>query len=206
MLRLADEITGSILIDGVDHASIPVATVRSAMALIPQDALMFSGSIRQNLDPLSRHSDSELLHALDQVELGSVVSKAGGLAGVVAEEGKDWSQGQRQLLCIARALLRRCNVVMLDEATASCDIETDEMVQRLIRKVFAECTVITVAHRIRTIMDSDYIMVLNAGRVVEYDRPEVLENRPGSAYRALVEETARQDGEAEDGGNADVGP
>ena len=148
---------------------------------------MFAGSVRLNLDPLNAHSDGAIWEALASVELTDVVKAAGGLIGTVAEEGGNWSQGQRQLLCIARALLRRAQVVMLDEATASCDMETDDMVQRLIRRVFAPCTVITVAHRIATIADSDKIMVLDKGVVAEFDSPKVLETRPGSIYSSLLE-------------------
>eukprot|EP01052_Picozoa_sp_SAG31_P022292 SAG31_NODE_1766_length_7315_cov_2.439302_6_plen_492_part_00 len=131
MLRLADRIDGVIKIDGVDTSTIGLQTLRRGIALIPQDATMFQGSVRVNLDPLHAHTDDELWRALRSVELVNVVVNAGGLYGnVVSEEGGNWSQGQRQLLCIARALLRRANIVMMDEATASCDLSTDAMVQR----------------------------------------------------------------------------
>lgn len=187
MLRLADCIDGVITIDGVDTAQVSRERLRACIALIPQDATMFAGSVRLNLDPLGAHSDSAIWDALSSVELTDVVTAVGGLTGTVAEEGGNWSQGQRQLLCIARAMLRRSQVVMLDEATASCDMETDDMVQRLIRKVFAPCTVITVAHRIATIADSDKIMVLDKGEVAEFDSPAALEARPGSIYGSLLE-------------------
>ena len=187
MLRLADCIDGAISIDGIDAGRVSLRKLRSGLALIPQDATMFQGSVRLNLDPLDEHGDEELWQALASVELDGAVKAAGGLSGAVAEEGANFSQGQRQLLCIARALLRKAQVVMMDEATASCDMETDDMVQRLVRSVFASCTVITVAHRIATIADSDKILVLRDGQVVEFDSPQALEARPGSVYRSLLD-------------------
>jgi len=191
LLRLADEIFGSIKIDGVDHASIRISALRSALALIPQEATMFAGDIRLNLDPLQTNTDAELWHCLRQVELEEAVKDAGGLTATVAEDGNNWSQGQRQLLCIARALLKRSRVVMLDEATASCDVTTDAMVQKGIRDVFTGCTVLTIAHRLHTIADSDKIMVLDQGAVVEFDSPQNLLSREGSIYRSLVEESEK---------------
>ena len=187
MLRLADCISGAISIDGIDAGRVSLRELRSGLALIPQDATMFQGSVRLNLDPLDEHGDEELWQALASVELDGAIKAAGGLSGAVAEEGANFSQGQRQLLCIARALLRKAQVVMMDEATASCDMETDDMVQRLVRSVFASCTVITVAHRIATIADSDKILVLRDGQVVEFDSPQALEARPGSVYRSLLD-------------------
>jgi ATP-binding cassette subfamily C (CFTR/MRP) protein 1 len=191
LLRLADEIFGSIRIDGIDHASIRMSALRSRLALIPQEATMFAGDIRLNLDPLQTSTDAELWSVLRQVELEEVVKDAGGLTATVAEDGNNWSQGQRQLLCIARALLKRSRVVMLDEATASCDVTTDAMVQKVIRHVFKGCTVLTIAHRLHTIADSDKIMVLSQGEVAEFDSPAILLNTPGSVYRSLVEESEK---------------
>ena len=198
MLRLADEIGGQILIDGVSHASMSHATLRSKLAIIPQEATMFAGPLRLNLDPLDQFSDTELHRVIGEVELADTVRQAGGLAATVAEDGANWSAGQRQLICIARALLRQSKIVMLDEATASCDVNTDAMVQRVIRRVFADCTVLTIAHRIHTIADSTRIMVLSAGRVVEYDTPENLMDEEDSVYRSLVEESEKAR-EQEDG-------
>jgi ATP-binding cassette subfamily C (CFTR/MRP) protein 1 len=189
LLRLADEIFGSIKIDGVDHASIKTFALRSKLALIPQEATMFAGDIRLNLDPLQTSTDAELWSVLRQVELEEVVKDAGGLTATVAEDGNNWSQGQRQLLCIARALLKRSRIVMLDEATASCDVTTDAMVQKVIRQVFTDCTVLTIAHRMNTIADSDMIMVLDQGEVAEFDSPQALLKTPGSMYHALVQES-----------------
>ena len=131
---------------------------------------MFAGDILLNLDPLQTSTDAELWSVLRQVELEEAVKDAGGLTATVAEDGNNWSQGQRQLLCIARALIKRSRVVMLDEATASCDVTTDAMVQKVIRDVFTGCTVLTIAHRLHTIADSYKIMVLDQGEVAEFVR------------------------------------
>lgn len=188
LLRLADELDGAIFIDDVDHQAIPLALLRSRLALIPQEATMFAGDVRFNLDPLGLSTDDALWSALDSVELGGTVRESGGLGAAVSEDGANWSQGQRQLLCIARALLRQAKIVMLDEATASCDVQTDAMIQRMMRKVFADKTVLTIAHRLNTIADSDQIMVLSKGKVAEFGPPQQLLEDPRGLYRGLVDE------------------
>ena len=194
LLRLADEISGLIEIDGIDTAVVPVVKLRSRMAIIPQEATLFAGTIKLNMDPTGKESDERIWACLRRVQLEPVVSVAGGLNGSVAEDGDNFSQSQRQLLCIARALLRQSKIVMLDEATASCDVHTDALVQQVIREVFVGCTVLTIAHRIHTIYDSDKIMVLSEGRVAEYGAPSDLLFTTGSMYRALVEESATGSG------------
>jgi ATP-binding cassette subfamily C (CFTR/MRP) protein 1 len=189
MLRLADEVGGTIEIDGVDTASVPLHTLRSRIAMIPQEATMFAGDIRGNLTPLGV-PDAELWAALEQVELGEPVRALGGLGAAVSEDGVNFSHGQRQLFGVARALLKHSPVVMLDEATASCDAVTDAMVQAVVRKVFAGCTVLTIAHRINTIADSDRVMVMDGGLVAELDTPAALLATEGSIYARLLRESA----------------
>jgi ATP-binding cassette subfamily C (CFTR/MRP) protein 1 len=190
MLRLADEVGGTIEIDGVDTASVPLHTLRSRIAMIPQEATMFAGDIRGNLTPLGGVPDAELWAALEQVELGEPVRALGGLGAAVSEDGVNFSHGQRQLFGVARALLKHSPVVMLDEATASCDAVTDAMVQAVVRKVFAGCTVLTIAHRINTIADSDRVMVMDGGLVAELDTPAALLATEGSIYARLLRESA----------------
>lgn len=168
LLRLVELESGSVWLDGVDLASIGLHALRSRVAVIAQDPMLFSGTIRSNLDPFKAYSDMALWESLRRTTLAKNVTS---LDDTVAENGSNFSVGQRQLLCIARALLSRASVIIMDEATAAVDVETDAAIQRSIREEFAAATCITVAHRINTIMDCDKILVMDAGRVAEYDTP-----------------------------------
>eukprot|EP01045_Picozoa_sp_COSAG04_P000659 COSAG04_NODE_17_length_40288_cov_9.152728_15_plen_979_part_00 len=190
LLRLADDISGSIEIDGVDTATVPLATLRSSLSLIQQESTLFEGTIRSNLSPLAEHDDDQMLRALRAVGLEDAVLQAGGLEARVEEHGEGWSAGQRQLLGIARAMLRRSRVVLLDEATSSCDSKTDRLVQEAIAKHCEGSTVITIAHRLGTIADSDRIMVLDAGRVAEFGTPAELQRKEGGLYAQLLRDSA----------------
>jgi ATP-binding cassette, subfamily C (CFTR/MRP), member 1 len=176
---------GRILIDGIDIASVPLQILRSRLGIIPQDPVMFSASVRFNLDPLGIHSDEELWEVLKRVEMGDTISSfPSKLLEIVSEGGENLSVGQRQLICIARVLLRRPKLLVLDEATASIDNETDHIIQRMIRDQFADSTVLTIAHRLHTIIDSDKIMVLDQGKIVEMDSPDKLLSY-NSVFKAL---------------------
>jgi ABC-type multidrug transport system fused ATPase/permease subunit len=199
LLRLADadSVDGHIAIDGLDTSRLGVGDLRAAVAVIPQEGTLFAGSLRFNLDPMGTHSgnDAPLLDALRLVGLlnegvGKTPSRC--LEDDVAEEGANWSAGQRQLLCLARAALRRCRVVLADEATSSCDAATDALMQAAMRSCFASATVLTVAHRIQTITDCDRVLVMDAGAVAEFDAPSVLQSTPGGIYAALLAESERQ--------------
>ena len=162
---------------------------------MPQDPVLFSGSIRSNIDPFgSSGSDSELWVALDRSGIGGYIrSLPGHLDAKVDEGGQNMSVGQRQMLCIARALLRNAKVLILDEATSNVDNQGDEVIQKTIREEFQHCTVLTIAHRLHTIMDSDRIMVLDQGAVKEIGAPsELLENEAG-AFTALVQRAGSSD-------------
>jgi ATP-binding cassette subfamily C (CFTR/MRP) protein 3 len=200
LLRLADEgcFDGRILIDGLDTSSIGCGDLRGAFAVISQEAVLFSGSLRFNLDPLEASSDDALTDALALVGLA-----ARPLDEEVAEGGANWSAGQRQLLCLARAALRHARLVLADEATSSCDAETDAMMQRTMRSCFAHATVLTVAHRLGTIGDSDRIMVMDGGSAKEFDTPAVLATLPGGIYAALLAESSSS-GSRERGGGGIV--
>ncbi|TMW58096.1 hypothetical protein Poli38472_011684 [Pythium oligandrum] len=190
LFRLVECANGRVLIDGVDIASMPVQALRAKLTIIPQDPMLFSGSLRLNLDPFQEREDAELWEVLRKVHLFDVVKRWGqGLDFQVAEKGDNISVGQRQLLCIARALVRQSKVVVMDEATANVDQESDKLIQQTVRESFAgnDTTVLTIAHRLETIMHSDKILVLDAGRVKEFDSPQALLLKTDGIYRSLVE-------------------
>ncbi|CAI9094235.1 OLC1v1029935C1 [Oldenlandia corymbosa var. corymbosa] len=189
LFRLVEPTEGEILIDDLDISGIGIHDLRSNLSIIPQEPTLFGGSIRYNLDPLTEHSDQEIWEVLNKCQLQDVVQKKEqGLDSLVTQDGSNWSMGQRQLLCLGRALLKRRKILILDEATASIDNATDSLIQKTIRREFAEVTVITVAHRIPTVMDCNMVLSLRDGKVVEYDRPMKLINEEGSLFGQLVKE------------------
>jgi len=178
LFRIEKLTAGEISIDGIDCASMPIRTLRSKLCIIPQEAVMFSSTVRFNLDPFNEVTDVELWNVLEQVRMKDVIQALPDrLDEKVHEGGKNFSVGQRQLICIARAILRKPSILMLDEATASIDNETDEFIQTMIRDTFKDCTILTVAHRLHTIIDSDRIVVLDDGRVIENGTPNELLKR-----------------------------
>uniref|UniRef100_A0A673JLY4 Multidrug resistance-associated protein 7-like n=1 Tax=Sinocyclocheilus rhinocerous TaxID=307959 RepID=A0A673JLY4_9TELE len=186
VFRMVELNQGQILLDGVDISSVRLSNLRSRLAIIPQDPFLFSSTVRENLDPHGRHPDFRLLDALEQCHLGDVVQRIGGLDSEVGERGKSLSVGQRQLLCLARALLTEANILCIDEATASVDHKTDMLLQKTIREKFKDKTVLTIAHRLNTIMDSDRVLVMHAGKVVEFDSPAALCQREDSISNHLM--------------------
>uniref|UniRef100_A0A8C5L1D2 ATP-binding cassette, sub-family member 2 n=1 Tax=Jaculus jaculus TaxID=51337 RepID=A0A8C5L1D2_JACJA len=188
LFRILEATGGQIIIDGIDIASIGLHDLRGKLTIIPQDPILFSGSLRMNLDPFNNYSDEELWNALELAHLKSFVAGLQhGLSYEVAEGGDNLSIGQRQLLCLGRAVLRKSKILILDEATAAVDLETDHLIQTTIRNEFSQSTVITIAHRLHTIMDSDKIMVLDNGRIVEYGSPEELLAKSGLFYSMAKE-------------------
>uniref|UniRef100_A0ACD6A9R0 Uncharacterized protein n=1 Tax=Avena sativa TaxID=4498 RepID=A0ACD6A9R0_AVESA len=189
LFRLVEPAEGKIIIDSVDISKIGLHDLRSRLGIIPQDPTLFQGTIRYNLDPLGQFSDPQIWEVLDKCQLREAVQeKEQGLDSHVVEDGSNWSMGQRQLFCLGRALLRRCRILVLDEATASIDNATDAVLQKTIRTEFKYCTVITVAHRIPTVMDCDMVLAMSDGRAVEYDKPTKLMETEGSLFRELVKE------------------
>ncbi|GJQ74461.1 hypothetical protein Trydic_g21331 [Trypoxylus dichotomus] len=185
LFRLAP-IDGAILVDGIDTKSVSLATLRNKISIIPQEPVLFSASVRYNLDPFNNFQDAEIYSVLEEVEMKEAIPS---LDFEIAGGGSNFSVGQRQLLCLARAILRNNKILVLDEATANVDHRTDSLIQTTIRKKFSQCTVLTIAHRLNTIMDSDKILVMAAGKMMEYDRPyKLLQNTNGFLYK-MVEET-----------------
>ncbi|KAK3360588.1 ABC transporter [Lasiosphaeria hispida] len=183
LFRIADIHGGAIFVDGVDIATIPRREVRRRIVGIPQQPFLLKGSVRLNADPLGVASDEAIIEALECVQLIGLVEKNGGLDADV--DGLTLSNGQKQLFCFARAMLRPGKILVLDEATSSVDVRTEEVIQRLLRKRFAGHTIIAVAHRLDTIMDFDKVAVLDAGRLVEFDSPYSLLDAPGSTFSRL---------------------
>ncbi|KAM6085036.1 ATP-binding cassette sub-family C member 10 isoform 3-T4 [Theristicus caerulescens] len=186
LFRMLELKSGRIFLDGVDSQLVGLEELRSRLAIIPQDPFLFSGSIRENLDPQGKRTDAELHEVLEQCHLRDVVTQMGGLDSKLGERGKSLSVGQRQLVCLARALLTRAKVLCIDEATASVDQKTDQLLQQTIRQRFADKTVLTIAHRLNTILDSDRVLVMQAGRVAELDSPTCLSQKDGSLFQRLL--------------------
>uniref|UniRef100_A0A3Q1HYV3 Multidrug resistance-associated protein 4 n=1 Tax=Anabas testudineus TaxID=64144 RepID=A0A3Q1HYV3_ANATE len=193
LFRLAEP-QGKIYIDGVLTSEIGLHDLRQKMSIIPQDPVLFTGSMRKNLDPFNQHTDEELWNALQEVQLKSVVEELPTkLETVLAESGSNFSVGQRQLVCLARAILRKNRILIIDEATANVDPRTDELIQKTIRDKFRDCTVLTIAHRLNTIIDSDRILVLDAGKIHAYDEPYTLLQDPGGIFSKMVQQTGKQE-------------
>ncbi|KAI3792988.1 hypothetical protein L1987_35600 [Smallanthus sonchifolius] len=189
IFRLVEPAGGKIVVDGIDISTIGLHDLRSRFGVIPQDPTLFNGTVRYNLDPLCQHTDQEIWEVLGKCQLREAVQdKTGGLDSIVVEDGTNWSMGQRQLFCLGRALLRRSKILVLDEATASVDNATDTMLQETIRSEFVDCTVITVAHRIPTVMDCTMVLTMSDGKIVEYDEPMKLMRRDDSLFGQLVKE------------------
>ncbi|XAR64442.1 Xenobiotic-transporting ATPase [Bertholletia excelsa] len=193
LFRVVEPSEGQILIDGVDITKIGLMDLRSRLSIIPQDPILFQGTMRSNVDPLQQYSDQDIWEVLDKCHLADTVRQdQRNLDMPVAEDGENWSVGQRQLVCLARVLLQKRKILVLDEATASVDTATDNVIQKRIREETSRCTVITVAHRIPTIIDNDLVLVLDEGKVVEYDSPSELLKNKSSAFSKLVLEFVRR--------------
>ncbi|XP_011343424.1 multidrug resistance-associated protein 1 isoform X3 [Ooceraea biroi] len=189
LFRIIEAAQGKIFIDNVDISKLGLHDLRSRLTIIPQDPVLFSGTLRMNLDPFDCHSDEEVWRALEHAHLKSFVKNlSSALLHEVTEGGENLSVGQRQLVCLARALLRKTKVLILDEATAAVDLETDDLIQTTIRQEFKHCTVLTIAHRLNTILDSDRVIVLDKGLIVEYDSPEALLRNPSSSFYSMAKD------------------
>ncbi|KAG0571068.1 hypothetical protein KC19_6G208800 [Ceratodon purpureus] len=189
LFRLVEPAGGRIIIDGIDISNIGLHDLRTRLGIIPQEPTLFRGTVRFNLDPVDEHSDPEVWEALDKCQLGDIIrAKPERLDAPVSDDGENWSVGQRQLFCLGRALLKRSRVLVLDEATASIDNNTDAILQRILRREFSDCTVVTVAHRIPTVIDSDMVLALHDGKMAEFDQPKKLLENSSSFFARLVAE------------------
>ncbi|XP_046623147.1 ATP-binding cassette subfamily C member 4-like isoform X4 [Neodiprion virginianus] len=189
LFRLTEEgLDGVIELDGIDTKSVGLQELRPRISIIPQEPILFSATLRYNLDPFEQYSDTELWHSIRAVELGNVVSS---LDIPVDRGGANFSVGQRQLICLARAILKNNQLLVLDEATANIDRSTDNLIQNAIRQRFATCTVLTIAHRLNTIMDSDRVLVMEEGRILEFDHPYLLLKDPNSHFSQMLQQTGK---------------
>ncbi|XP_049431365.1 ATP-binding cassette sub-family C member 8 isoform X1 [Epinephelus fuscoguttatus] len=185
--RMVDMFEGRIVIDDIDIAKLPLQTLRSRLSIILQDPILFSGAIRFNLDPEMKATDEMLWEALEIAQLKPVVkSLPGGLDAMVTEGGENFSQGQRQLFCLARAFVRKSSILIMDEATASIDMATESILQKVVMTAFADRTVVTIAHRVHTILNADLVIVMKRGIILEYDRPQALLEKEDSAFTSFV--------------------
>ncbi|XP_042486083.1 ABC transporter C family member 3-like [Macadamia integrifolia] len=193
LFRIVEPAAGHIVIDGVDISKIGLHNLRSRLSIIPQDPIMFEGTVRNNLDPIEEYTDGQIWEALDRCQLGDEVrEKEEKLDSAVTENGENWSMGQRQLVCLGRVLLKRSKILVLDEATASVDTATDNLIQHTLRQQFSGSTVITIAHRITSVLDSDMVLLLDHGLIMEYDSPaKLLENKSSSFAKLVAEYTQR---------------
>jgi len=213
LFRFLEAREGSIHIDGLDISTINLHALRSRLAIIPQDPVLFSGTVRSNLDAFDEHTDAELRDALMRVHLvtESEFAAASGsttpltptnrrnknpfttLSSPITEGGLNLSQGQRQLLCLARAIVSRPKIMVLDEATSAVDMQTDGLIQKSIREEFVDCTLVVIAHRLSTVVDFDRVLVLGEGRVVEFGTPRELFEDEDGAFRGMVMESGERD-------------
>ncbi|XP_059903407.1 multidrug resistance-associated protein 1-like [Gadus macrocephalus] len=188
IFRILEAAKGKIFVDGVDLADIGLHDLRSRITIIPQDPVLFSGSLRMNLDPFDNYTDQEVWSSLELAHLKNFVSNLPDkLSHECSEGGENLSLGQRQLVCLARALLRKTKILVLDEATAAVDLETDTLIQSTIRTQFEDCTVLTIAHRLNTIMDYTRVIVMDKGLISETDSPANLIAQRGPFYRMCRE-------------------
>ncbi|KAG6812193.1 hypothetical protein H0H92_003998 [Tricholoma furcatifolium] len=202
--RFVEATEGRIIVDGLDIAQVGLTDLRSKLTIIPQDPTILSGTVRSTLDVFDEYEDAEIFEALRRVHLipseGTVEDPLmvnqnvfRNLDSAVSEGGENFSTGEKQLLCMARAILKRSKVLVMDEATASVDYATDELIGKTIRQEFAESTILTIAHRLRTVIDYDRVMLLDQGNIVEFDRPSVLLQDPNSKFYGLCKATGKEE-------------
>lgn len=190
LFRILESNYGEIEIDGININTIGLHDLRKKLTIIPQDPVLFSGTLRINLDPFNEYSDYQIWNALEHANLKEFVQSLDKKLEFECTEGGDnLSVGQKQLICLTRALLRKTKILILDEATASIDHNTDEFIQSTIRNQFKECTILTIAHRLNTIIDNHRIMVLDRGKLVEFDTPKNLLSNNSSIFYSMAKDS-----------------
>lgn len=192
IFRLIDRqsITGRILIDGIDISSISLCDLRSRLSVIPQSPILFSGTLRYNLDPFEQYTDEQCLAALESVQLKQIITNnPAGLDQLVSESGSNFSAGQCQLICVARAILKQSKILMIDEATANVDQLTDSLIQNVIADKFQNRTILTIAHRLNTVATSDRIIVLHQGSVIDFDVPNEILPKHGLIQQSIEKDS-----------------
>ncbi|XP_053497408.1 ATP-binding cassette sub-family C member 5 [Ictalurus furcatus] len=198
LFRLVELSGGSIIIDGVNITHVGLEALRSKLSVIPQEPVLFLGTVRSNLDPWGQYTDAQVWEALEKTHIKDMVSQLPhGFDSEVTENGENFSVGERQLLCVARALLRHSKILLLDEATAAIDTETDRLIQETIRTSFRGCTTLVIAHRLNTVLSCDRVLVLDMGQILEFDSPPNLLANENSCFRAMMEAANRTAGHSE---------
>ncbi|CAG2243525.1 ABC transporter C family member 5,ATP-dependent bile acid permease,Multidrug resistance-associated protein 7,ABC transporter C family member 10,Multidrug resistance-associated protein 1,ABC transporter C family member 8,Canalicular multispecific organic anion transporter 2,Pleiotropic ABC efflux transporter of multiple drugs YBT1,Multiple drug resistance-associated protein-like transporter 1,Canalicular multispecific organic anion transporter 1,Multidrug resistance-associated protein 5,Putative uncharacter len=190
IFRLIEPTTGRIIVDGEDISMMGLHDCRSKVTVLPQDPVLFSGSLRMNIDPMEHHTDDQIWRALEHAHIKDFIQHLPSkLDYDCGEGGQNLSIGQRQLISLARSILRKSKILILDEATAAVDMEKDALIQQTIREEFSECTVLTIAHRLNTVMDYNRIMVLDNGKIIQFDTPENLLRHPGGLFYQLAKDS-----------------
>ena len=196
LFRLVNPEKGTVYLDGVDYMKIGLQNLRKQLSVIPQTPVLFAASIRDNLDPFKLSTDEELIQALEEVQLKDIILEyENGIYTEVKGDGIILSAGQKQLLCLARVVIRKNRIIMMDEATANVDNETDRIIQETIKNKFENCTLLVIAHRIRTIIQSDKIIVVDSGKCKEYGTPFELYNIEDSLFRNMIYHTGPEESE-----------
>ncbi|CAD8116510.1 unnamed protein product [Paramecium sonneborni] len=191
LLRILEAFEGQILIDSIDISQISLKQLRSSITSIQQDAVIFQGTIRQNLDPLQQHQDNDIIQVLNDCCLNKLINERNGLDTIINESGDNLSAGEKQLICIARAILKKAKIILIDEATANIDLETEEKIQKAISIAFKDCTVITIAHRINTIMKCDKILIIDNGHLIESGPSKELLSNESSIFYSIYQEVMK---------------
>ena len=186
LFRLLEATQGKILIDDVDISTIGLDILRSSLTIIPQDPALMEGTLRYNIDPLNKYNDSDIKEVMRMIGFDYILDKSpDGISQIVTEGGANLSVGEKQLICITRAILRKSKIIIMDEATASIDYQTEEIIQKAINQILNESTIITIAHRIKTIINYDRIMTLENGEIVNFDTPQNLLKDKNSLFYEL---------------------